>query len=405
MIKTFKIYTLGCKVNQYDSERLKIYLKEFGLSPINVGADLAIINTCSVTKATGHKNSRMLALAKKDNPKAKLILVGCWARIYGNDLRNFGVDLVLTDKNPEILAQAIAEYFSLKKISLIKHTELVASNRSRYTIKVQDGCEQFCSYCIIPYSRGKLWSRPLNEVLGETQKAVDKKYPEIILTGIHLGLYKDEETNTNLSGLLKKMLALGGNIPYRLSSIEITEVSDELIDLYYKNLLLAKHLHISLQSGSDKILRLMNRPYRIAYFEDRINKIRKLMPDFAITTDIIVGFPGETDQDFEDTCAFVKKIKFSKIHVFPFSAHEITPAFSLPGQNSSDVIKKRARLLRELSVSLEKDFYQKFLNKNLPGIITGKRAGKYFAKTEYFFDVEVKDEKNHCLGEKIIVSL
>lgn len=395
----FKIYTLGCKVNQYDSAVLdsKLILDNFCHSKKDF--NLIIINSCSVTKSAVSKSNSLINFVKKNNPKAKIVLIGCWPKIYKID--NLKIDLILNSKNQEEIISNIKKLFfdvNYQKILENKKEKpgcflSPMEDRSRYFIKIQDGCEQFCSYCVIPLARGPLKSRPVDEVLDEIQKAVDSGFEEIILSGIHLGLYGADFKNkkNNLYFLLKKILKIKKLGRIRLSSIEITEINDKIIDLISKNKKICRHLHIPLQSGNDKILKLMNRPYNTKYFLNRVKKIRKKVLDIAITTDIIVGFPGETKKDFVDTYNFAKKIFFSKIHVFSFSAHEKAPAYNFPNKVDVLEIKNRSKKLRGLSKELERDYKRKILSKynSLEILIESIINNKIRSKSEFYFDIYI----------------
>ncbi len=429
----FKIYTLGCKVNQYDAGRLASTLIRTGFAVVNKNADLAIINSCTVTETAVKKCRRMIKLAKKENPGAKIALVGCWPRAGEVQEKVAGVDLVLRDSDVNSLVKQIFNFprsyvrdkqFSPKlrsgqaifkqfnNFSIFKTNKchnLAMTDRARYFIKIQDGCEQYCSYCIVPYVRGKMTSRPKREVIDEIKEAVEAGYREVVLSGIHLGLYGKEvrskklpvsptasrggEVRSDLISILKKIIEINGLGRVRLSSIEITEVSDELINLIAGSKKICRHLHIPLQSGSNKILKLMNRPYSITNYELRIKNIRKIIPDIAITTDIIVGFPGETEKDFRNTMKFIKQIKFSRLHVFPFSAHEKTPAVKFPGQVEEKIKARRAKILRQLGVKLMSDYKKKFKDRELEIVVEQIKQGKIMGKTEYYFEVEVAGKK------------
>lgn len=396
----FKIYSLGCKVNQYDSAVLSNLLKLRGFLEIkkdnNSKPDLIIVNSCSVTHSAINKDRRLINLLKRKYPQAKIVLVGCWPRIY--NIEGLEVDLISDHKDQIKNLRAIEKIFFEKNLSDIKKDCLkdnlnIINDRSRYFIKIQDGCQQFCSYCVIPFARGLLKSRPMKEILEEITLATKNGFKEIVLSGIHLGLYGCDlgSKDKNLYNLLKKILSIKNLGRIRLSSIEITEVSDEIIDLIASNSKMCRHLHIPLQSGSDKILKLMNRPYDTKYYYNRINKLRKKITDIAISTDIIVGFPGETDFDFQDTYNFSKKIAFSKIHVFSFSAHEKTPAFHFPDKVKVVDIKKRSLNLRNLSKKMENDYRKKILKnyKSLRLLIENIVKGKIRAKSEFYFDLNI----------------
>lgn len=385
----FKILTLGCKVNQYDSAVLANILSANNFVKAEKALNLIIINSCSVTKTAISKSRKLLSTFKKQYPKAITILMGCWPKIY--QIEDLEVDFIFNERNIEKIAKEIKKIFNDDKKKSACEALNIIDDRSRYFIKIQDGCEQFCSYCVIPFARGPLKSRPNKEIMKEIKNVLKSGIEEIVLSGIHLGLYgKDFKTkDESLVSLLKNILSLKGNFRLRLSSIEITEVSDELIDLMSKNEKMCRHLHISLQSGNDKILKLMNRPYDTNYFIQRIEKIREKMPDMAISTDVIVGFPGEKDSDFQATYEFCKLIKFSKIHVFSFSAHEKAPAFHYPDKVSSIDIKNRSKELRALSKKQEQDFKKEILSqsKELDVIVESVEAGKIRAKSQYYFDL------------------
>ena len=336
----------------------------------------------------------MFNLAKKEKPKAKIAVIGCWPKIDDKIQVKEKADLIFGAGDYKRFIKQVKTIFPKAKGKEKLLNNIVSTDRSRYFLKIQDGCEQFCSYCIIPFTRGKLKSRQSREVIEETELAVKNGFREIILSGIHLGLYgqeKDFKEKINLTGLIKRLLKIKNLERIRLSSIEVTEVTDELIKLMSENKKICKHLHIPLQNGSDKILKLMNRPYKRAYFQKKIIKLRKKMPDIALGTDVIVGFPGETEKDFQDTYNFIKKIKFSRLHVFPFSAHKKTKAFNFPNHLSSKIIKKRAQKLRVLGEKLEKEYREKFIGRDLAVIVESKNGEYYVGKTEYYFDIKFKD--------------
>ncbi|MDD4271408.1 MAG: MiaB/RimO family radical SAM methylthiotransferase [Patescibacteria group bacterium] len=427
-MKTYKIYTLGCKVNQYDSGKLAAELERGGFVAAKRNVNLAIVNSCAVTKTAIIKSGRMVARAKKENPKAKIALAGCWPKIEKVNIKGVEVGKKILSfrppsRNPDF--EAANKTSGLSWLRQISRSDdevkpAMTSGRSRYFIKIQDGCEQFCSYCIIPYTRGKLKSRGEKEIIAEIKQAVKNGYQEVVLSGIHLGLWgKDRLSlrgalatkqspvnirvreiasllsvarNDSLAGLIKKIIKINGLGRVRLSSIEITEVTDELISLMAESNKICKHLHIPLQSGCDSVLKRMNRPYDTKYFKNKIEKIRRAMPDVAITTDVIVGFPGETEKDFRDTEKFIKQIKFSRLHVFPFSAHEKTPAAKMPNQIEEKTKKRRAKILRELGIKLEEDYKKKFKGRELEIVIEQIKQNKIIGKTEYYFDVEAKSK-------------
>jgi len=392
--KKVKIYTLGCKVNQYDSSFLLSKLELLNFKKVKQNADLAIINSCAVTHTAIRKNRQMISKARKENPRAKIVLMGCWVEAYGDEIKKDKIDLIWGVGKIEKLVKEIQKQFYADESADIKELpfkNIVSTDKTRYFLKIQDGCEQFCSYCIIPFTRGKLKSRNEKEIIKEASNAIQKGFKEIILNGIHIGLYgreKNSNAQKNLNELITEILKIKDLKRLRLSSIEITEVSDELAFLIKNNKNFCPHLHISLQSGSDKILKLMNRPYDSQYFFQRIKKIRKIIPDIAISTDIIVGFPGENEKDFQDTLNFVEKIKFSKIHVFPYSPHEKTKAFNFPGHLSREEILNRSRVLRKIALEQENDFKKQFLNQEIEVLVEKSNPnGKIMGRSEYYFEV------------------
>ena len=421
-MQTYKIYSLGCKVNQYDGDKLGGLLKSAGFILVKNGADIAIVNSCAVTAGAIAKNKWMINKARAENPDAKIILTGCWPRVYAKDAKKIGVDLVFTDKDFSVLVKKLNYELGFKnkeKISNFQSQTSNIPNRSRYFLKIQDGCEQFCSYCIIPFARGKLRSRKITEVVAEAEAAAASGYREIILSGIHLGLFgvnnadkKVEERGANLLKVLRALVKIKNLERIRLSSIEITEVHDELIKFMAGEKKMCRYLHVPLQSGCDKILRLMKRPYNLKYFAAKIKKIRQKMPDMAISTDVIVGFPGETADDFAKTEKFIKQIKFSRLHVFSFSPHARTAAAKLPGRVEAGEIKKRSESLRKISEVLEESFAEKFRGKILTVVVEHNRSSrtgilkgrKLKGKTEYYFDVffDKKDIISSPKGRSLI---
>ena len=398
----------------YDSGSLKRKLMSAGFVCADSGAQVAIINTCSVTKSAIRKNKQIANKAKKENPGAKIILTGCWPKVYDVRAGDLGVDYVFRAGEEQKLVDKIKNFKtsnskqvqnSKSEIQKICYTDNNSKNRSRYFIKIQDGCEQYCSYCVIPYARGKLKSRPEEEVIGEIKNAVDAGFREIVLSGVHIGLYgkdfnqiqssklkiqsRNPKLKIDLTGLIKKIIKIKNLGRVRISSIEVTEVGDELVELIKGTDKVCDHLHISLQSGRDKILKSMNRPYSAEYFARRIKKLRKAIPDIAVSTDVIVGFPGETDADFKETYDFCEKMEFSKIHVFSFSAHEKTPASKMGGQVSQEKIIERSKKLRALSEKLEKRYKDKFNGAEAAVVIEGKnKNGLIRGKSEFYFDIE-----------------
>lgn len=405
----FTISALGCKVSQYDAAVLKRSLIAKGFEISDKNPDLAIVNTCSVTKNAITKDKQVIKRLKAKFPAAKMVVMGCWPQTHDNleaevdDVLFWGVG------NNTGLVEKIEDIFpGLEATQVFEEGLLVPSDKSRYFLKVGDGCNQFCSYCLIPYARGPIVSRPVSDLVSEVSAATSAGYGEIVLSGIHLGRYgQDLENKESLISLLKAFLAIPNLGRLRLSSIEINEVDDDLIALMQSTDKICQHLHISLQSGCDKILNLMKRPYNTEYFRNRVIKLKAAMPNIAISTDVIIGFPGENGEDFVDTCRFVEEIDFSKVHVFSFSAHEKTVAYNLPDKVPYDKIKQRSKILRDISKNLEDKYQEKILN-NLKGktikvIVERTRGVDKKGKTEYYFDVpiDVKGKIGSLIETKI----
>ena len=392
------IYSLGCKVNIYESEYVISLLKKnnYEIVDFTTYADIYIINTCSVTNQSDKKSRKAISLAKKNNPNAIIVVMGCYSQVKPEEI---DADIVIGNKDKSKIVQLIEEYrknnnkikkiYNLSKVSFEDMEIDKFINHTRAFVKIQDGCNSFCSYCIIPYTRGKLRSKKLESVIDEVSKLVENGYHEIVLTGIHTGRY-GIDINTNLETLLEKLLKIKGLYRLRLSSIEINEVTDKIISLIKENKIMAHHLHIPLQSGSDTILKLMNRHYNTSYFLNKINDIRKQIPDISITTDLIVGFPYETDELFLETVKFLEKIKFSHIHTFPYSKRNGTKASLMP-QISSDIKKKRVHEVLAISKHYEEEFYKKNIGKIYDGVVEQK-ANKTVVHTTNFIPVILDNE-------------
>lgn len=363
---------LGCKVNTYEMEYIASLFKERGyeIGDFNDFCDVYVVNTCTVTNNSDVKSRKMINHPKKINKNCCLVVCGCFIE-SAKDYKNDDIDIVLGNYNKSKVVDLVEEFFRNKekinqKFNLnevefedmnIKHFE----NRTRAFVKIQDGCENFCTYCIIPYVRGKCRSKKEDNVLSEITTLVNNGYNEIVLTGIHTGNY-GVDINTNFSSILEKILNIKGLKRLRISSIEITELDDKFLELL-KNPILCNHLHIPLQSGGEKTLKRMNRKYDKKYFKEEIEKIRKVRPDISITTDVIVGFPGETEDDFNECVDFIKEINFSKLHVFPYSKRDGTVAAKMKDQIDGKVKKERVKTLLDLSKTLEENYNNSFIGK------------------------------------------
>ncbi len=375
------IFTLGCKVNTYESNALMNEFEKQGFEIVgtNTLADVYIINTCSVTNSADSKSRKTINKAINLNKDAIICVMGCYTQT-SNDVSNMeGVDIVLGNGNKSSAVSLIIEALENKKekktVNLIdimqnfsyEEIDATAFEHTRAFLKIQDGCDNFCTYCIIPFARGPIKCRDKDNILNSLKNIVDKGYEEVVLTGIHTGKYNNN--GYKLSDLIEEILI---EIPslkrIRLSSIEINEVDDKLIELMKNNDVLADHLHLPLQSGCDRILKLMNRKYDTEYFLNKIEKIRSIRKDISITTDVIVGFPTETEEDFLETLEFIKKVDFSELHVFPYSMRKNTVAATMKQVASIDK-KNRVDILLKLSSELKNKYYSKFIGKEVSMIV------------------------------------
>lgn len=371
----FKVITLGCKVNMYESNSISDMLidNNYQKASDEEEADIVIINTCTVTNTANNKSLKLIRQAIRNNPKAIIIVTGCASQIYKDQIMSIdGVNIIIGNIGKSKILNYIDEYkknreqiIDVKDNSNILFEEMKLNNfdKTRAFVKIQDGCNNFCSYCIIPFTRGNVRSRNKEEIINEIKKLISCGHHEIVLTGIHTGNYGNEFDNYDFASLLSELVTIEGLERLRISSIEITELNDRVLSILENSKILVSHLHIPLQAGTDKILKLMNRKYDTAYFKKKIDKIRNIRPDIAISTDVIVGFPGESDEDFEEGLDFINSIKFSKIHVFPYSKREGTKAASFDHQVDENIKKKRAHILINLSKKLETEYMNKFVGK------------------------------------------
>jgi threonylcarbamoyladenosine tRNA methylthiotransferase MtaB len=371
---TLKTVTLGCKVNQYETEFVRQALVAAGYRDAgeHAMADVCIVNTCTVTNEGDAKSRQVIRRLARRNPEARIIVMGCYATRAPDEVARLpGVVEVVTDKRelPDLLGR-----FGVIDVPAGIST---FGDRHRAYVKVQDGCLLRCSYCVIPHVRPKMHSRPTADILEEVQRLVNNGYREVVLTGIHLGHYgvdwnwnRPKHSWTRLSTLLKAVAKLDGEFRVRLSSIEATEVTRELLEVMADHRSrICPHLHVCLQSGSDSVLRRMRRRWGTRRFIDRCRMIRKYLDMPALTTDIIVGFPGETDAEFEQTCDVTREIGFSKIHIFPFSARRGTPASTMPDQVPAAVKASRCQQLSKIEIDLRLRYFESLLGKNLQMLV------------------------------------
>lgn len=396
----YKILTLGCKVNSYESNVIDDLLQKRGYTKTEEQADIVIINTCTVTNTANNKSLKMVRHAVGNNKGSIVIVIGCATQVYKEDFMNIeGVSIILGNVGKSKICSYIDEYLKNKKQIIdiydnqnIPFEEMKINNfdKTRAFVKIQDGCNNFCSYCIIPYTRGNVRSRKQEDIYDEIKELIKNGHSEIVLTGIHTGHYGTDLGDFNFASLLKQIVKIKGLKRLRISSIEITELTDEVLDVLKNEQILVSHLHIPLQAGCDKILKAMNRKYDTEYFKEKLKKIRSIRPDISITTDVIVGFPGETDEDFEVALDFIQKMEFSKIHVFPYSRRTGTLSDTFPNQVSNEIKKKRVHMLISLSRKLEENYMTKFLEREVTfipevinnGFIIGHTGNYLLVKTK-----------------------
>lgn len=392
------ICSLGCKVNIYESELVTNILKNNNYTVVDFEdkADIYIINTCSVTNESDKKSRKMINRAKKNNPAAIIIVMGCYSQVNAEDI---DADIVLGNKDKSKIVEIIEEYiktkqkkkiiYDLTKVDFEKMEITNFDSHTRAFVKIQDGCNAFCSYCIIPYVRGRVRSKDPEDVIKEVTTLVEKGYKEIVLTGIHTGRY-GTDINTNLEELLNKLVNIPNIYRIRLSSIEINEITPGIKKLLKENRVMAKHLHIPLQSGSNKILKLMNRRYNKEEFLSMVDNLRDI-PDISLTTDLIVGFPNEGEEEFNETIDTLKKIGFTKIHTFPYSKRKGTPAAIMDNQVSPEEKKKRVHRILDLSNKYEHNFYESKIGKIYDGVVEIHSNGTTIVHTSNFIPVIIND--------------
>lgn len=405
----FYIYTLGCKVNTYESSVIEDNLINNGFTKTNKeNANIFIINTCFVTNVASNKSLKIIRQAKRINPNALIIVCGCLSQMASEEVNKIGIDIIIGNKDKSKIANYIKEYKKpITKIYDLTNIEfedmsLTHFEHTRAFVKIQDGCNNFCSYCIIPFTRGGLRSKNKKLVLKEINDLVNQGHKEIVLTGIHTGSYNDN--GYLLYDLLVDILKIKELKRLRLSSIEITEINDNIINLMKENDILVDHLHIPLQSGSNKILKLMNRKYDINYFINKVEQIRKVRPLISLTTDVIVGFPNETEEDFKEMIENIKKNNFSKLHVFPYSLREGTKASLMENQIDENTKKIRSHELLELSKQLEINYMNKFLNKEVLVLFETYKDGYLYGHTSNYLAIKCKGT-NDLLKEIIKVKI
>ena len=412
------VYTLGCKVNTYESEYvIKEFLKRgYTLTDFSdPNADVYLINTCTVTNTSDQKSRKKIRQARAKNKDAIVVAMGCFTQIRNNDnqIMDF-VDVVIGNKDKSKVVDLTEDYIKNKqkiaKIEDINEADFddmeisYFNTRTRALVKIEDGCENFCSYCIIPYVRGRVRSKKPERVIEEAKRLVNNGYKEIVLTGIHTGHYGADLKDYDFSDLLLELEKIDGLDRIRISSIEITELNDKFLSVLRKSKKIVNHIHIPLQAGSNHILKLMNRKYDKKYYLDKINKIREIRPDMAFTTDVIVGFPLESDRDFNETISFVKEVSFAGGHVFPYSRRNGTPAAKMTGQITKEEKHKRCKKLISVFDSLEESYYKKHIGCTLTIIAETYEDGFLTGHSDNYLKVRFNGSED-LLGKEIKVKI
>lgn len=407
MKNTFNIITLGCKVNQYESEAVEEIFRSRGYEKKQNNADIYVINTCTVTNMSDRKSRQMISRARRDNPEAVIAVMGCYSQVKPEEVAAIeGVDVVLGSRNKEEVVdlcenvlqnkKAIDKVLSFSETKTIEELEI--SNQEAMTrayMKIQDGCNMYCSYCLIPYARGNIASRDMDSIKEEAKRLAQNGYKEIVLTGIHVASYgKDLRNGTSLIDVIEEVAKTEGIERIRLSSMEPRHITRDFLERMKATGKACDHFHLSLQSGSDDILRAMNRKYDTKIFKEKVNLIREVFPNAGLTTDIIVGFPTETEENHEETKDFVKDIKFAKTHLFKYSKRDGTKAASMKPEVDGNVKKERLKELEAIEEVNRLNFLKNQIGKALSVLFESKSdmEGYKSGYSTNYLRVNVKDD-------------
>jgi len=378
--------TLGCKLNQAETELLARQFAQAGyrVVPPHAEADVYILNTCTVTHIADRKSRHLLRMARRRNPDALVVATGCYVNRAGHELSQIdGVDLVVRNEEKPHILRLLEESGRISRRGRVQYHGL----RTRACVKVQDGCSSLCAYCIVPLVRGGEISLPIEQVIPEVRQRVADGCQEVVLTGTKIGSYNYD--GVGLKGLLERILSETDITRLRMSSVQPQEMSTELIELW-KNQRLCRHFHLSLQSGSDAVLKRMNRQYSTADYQRAVALIHHAVPDVAITTDVIVGFPSETDQEFEESYEFCKRMEFARIHVFTYSPRSGTQAASMPGQVKAQVKKQRSQRMLALAEESIRNFNRRFLGRTMTVLWEQQTGGTWSGLTDNYIKVYTK---------------
>jgi threonylcarbamoyladenosine tRNA methylthiotransferase MtaB len=407
-------YTLGCKVNLYETQAVLNMFKnkDYEIVPFEDVASIYIINTCTVTNMSAVKSRKIIRSAIKKNKDAIIVVMGCYAQMSSEDVKKLGVNIIVGTNDRKRIVELVENYINNKEdINIVSNIDDIPfedmevsflEGKTRAFVKIEDGCNNYCSYCIIPYTRGRVRSKEKNIVIEEITNLVHNGYLEIVLTGIHTGNYGSDFKDYHFADLLSDIIKIDGLKRVRISSIEITELNDKVLELLKNSHIIADHLHIPLQSGSKDILISMNRKYNREYFKNKIDLIRSIRPNISITTDVIVGFPGESEEHFIETYNFIKEIDFAMLHVFPYSIREGTKAATMTNQAPEQSKKDRVHRLMNLSHELELNYMTKFLDKHLTIIPEAFEDGYLIGHSSNYLKVKVKGNEED-IGKMIEV--
>lgn len=416
-------YTLGCRVNVYESEAMAEIFKREGYTVVDFEekADVYVINTCTVTNTGDKKSRQVISKARRNNPESVIAVVGCYSQIAPKEVSQIeGVDVVLGTRNKGDVVYYINKARDEKKPQL--HVDGVLKNKkfeelnieeyrdkTRAFLKIQDGCNRFCTFCLIPYARGAVCSKEPTKVIEEVKKLAEHGFKEVILSGIHTASYGvDLEGNVDLIGIIEQIEKVEGIERIRIGSIEPAFFSDENIKRIDKLTKLCPHFHLSLQSGCNETLKRMNRRYSAEEYKEAVEKLRKIMPEASITTDVIVGFPGETEEEFNETYEFLKDIKLTKTHVFKYSPRQGTKAATMENQLDGNIKEKRSKTLIALNNENELAFSKRFIGENMDILVeqlVKSKEGMYEGYTRNYIKVEVPCDNPNVVGDIVKVKL
>ena len=419
MQRVVKFITLGCKVNQYETNAMSQKFLEKGYKVIEEyeqngeKPDICIINTCTLTNMSDIKSRQMLRRVKENNKNVIVVAVGCYAQVAKNELNKIPeIDLVLGNNEKVNIVKYVEDYINENENNIeiedVMQSRLFSdfgditfTEKTRAVVKIQDGCDRFCSYCIIPYARGRVRSRKPESIISEITKIAEKDIKEVVITGIHIASYgKDFKEEYKLIDLLEEINKIDGIERIRLGSIEPLLITDEFVERLKKLDKICHHFHLSLQSGCDETLKRMNRRYTTEQFKEIVKRLRNTYSDVNLTTDIIVGFPGETEEEFEKTYKFLDEIKFYKMHIFKYSQRKGTKAAVMQNQIPGDIKELRSRRLIELSNKNEFEINQKYIGKKVEVLFEEEKEGVFKGHTANYILVYCNDEKEN-LSNKI----